>query len=388
MSGNVSTIVSRTSTRARVEHVLAQGIVLVRAFDLSQAAFATATGSLSKAINPTLDVALLSFMFAESLVLGWWLIGRRSVRSGHWPLIMDIVVGMCSVGLAVVYLPPLERLNVWAMWSYPLTLSTAALIGLSLYRWQWIVTYAGILAAAYVAVVAIPLASDSSKLPTALSNAFAYPGFAIIAHFFARFVRKLGDTADIAKARVTELERDHSRALIQLLLSYLRLDGFAEADDTTRLAMVAESQAKYHQVRAYFDDTSVARDRDAEAQVRANFELHRGLSIRTVIDLEHGADLPEEFLAPLHHAIDTALGYIEQYAPDAKVTVTVRSTHEHLEVIVQDDGQDLDGAQIRPGFDIAEILNWKLAAIGGKGSAASVTGHGARVRIVIPIAPA
>lgn len=64
-----------------------------------------------------------------------------------------------------------------------------------------------------------------------------------------------------------------------------------------------------------------------------------------------------------------------------------RRTSESSQVLAtrrQGDGRGLDGTQIRPGFDIAEILNWKLAAIGGKGSAASATSHGIKVRIVIP----
>jgi signal transduction histidine kinase len=374
--------VRRASTRAGVEQTLAWGIAGVRAFDLAQAVVALATGSLSRATNPTLDGSLFGLVFGESILLGRWLVRRRSVRQDRWPVAMDFVVGMLAVGLTVAYAAPADRLGVWIMWPYPLTLSTVVFVGVTLHRLRWVLACSGILAGTYVTVVALPLAGDAPGQATAVANVLAYPGFALVAYLFARLVRKLAETADTAKARVAELERERSKAYVHRLLPYLRLDRFAEADDDARAAMVARAQEQHQRMRAYVDDAPDARN--VEAQVRAVLELHRGLNIDLNIDLETGVELPTDMLESLHLAVDTALANVEQHAPNSTVVVTARSTPETIEVTVCDDGPGFDQAQIRPGFGIAKLLGQQLAAIGGEGLVASVPGQGTNVRITIP----
>lgn len=374
--------VRQANAKAAVEQTFAWAIAAVRVFDLTQAAVALATGSLSRATNPTLDGSLLALVCAESILLGWWLIRRRSVRQGRWPVAMDFIAGVLAVGLVVTYAAPADRIGVWIMWAYPLTLSTAVFVGITLHRWQSVLACSCTLAGTYVIAVALPLAGDAPRLATAVTNALAYPGFAMFAYVFARLVRNLAETADNAKARVAELERERSKAYVHRLLPYLRLERFAEADDVERSALVARAQEQYQKMRAYVDGVPDARN--VEAQMRAVLELHCGLNINFSIDLENGIELPMDTLESLHLAVDTALANVEQYASYANVVVTARSTPENIEVTVCDDGPGFDEAQVRRGFGMTELLGRQLAAIGGEGLVTSAPGLGTNVRIIVP----
>lgn len=385
MSEGMLATVRRASASAGVEQTFAWAIAGVRVFDLVQAAVALATGSLRRSTNPTLDGSLLALVCAESIILGWWLVRRRSVRESRWPVTMDLVVGVLTVGLAVAYATPADRLGVWIMWAYPLTLSTAVFVGVTLHRWQSVLVCSCTLAVAYVVSVVLPLAGNSSGQATAVANALAYPGFAVLAYVFARLVRNLADTADRAKARVAELERERSKAYIHQLLPSVRLDRFAEADNAERSAMVARAQERFQKMRDYVDGVGSARDaQSVEAQVRSALELYRGLNITLAIELEDGVGLPMETLESLYLAIDTALANVEQYAPRSAVMVTARSTAKNIEITVCDNGPGFDETQIRRGFGITELLGRQLAAVGGQGVVTSRPGQGTNVRITIP----
>jgi signal transduction histidine kinase len=382
VTGSMSAAVRRASTRAGVELMLAWGVVGIRAFDLTQAVVACLTGSLSKSTDPWLDSALLGLVTVESVLLGWWLIRRRSVRSTRWPVVLDIVIGLLSVAATVTYSTPVDRLNVWVMWSYPVTLSTVVFLGASLRRWQTVLLSSGVFVVVYAAVVAVPLADDPAGRATAVANTLAYPGFAMVAYLLSRFVRQLAATAEQATARVAELERDRSKAIVHDMLPYLRLDRFADADHGTRRAMIAQARAAYQQMRTFVDGTGDIRD--VEATVRAVFELHCGLDIRAFIDLDRRIELPEDTIESLHRALDTALANVEQHAPNSAVVVTAQSRPDRVEITVHDDGPGFDDTQIRPGFGMAEILGRQLAAVEGTGEVTSAPGEGTTVRIILP----
>jgi hypothetical protein len=67
------------SARPGVELAVVWAFLGIRGIVLAQAAVAVATGSLRRASNPALDAALLTAVAAESLLLGRWLIRRRSM---------------------------------------------------------------------------------------------------------------------------------------------------------------------------------------------------------------------------------------------------------------------------------------------------------------------
>lgn len=370
------------AARPGVELALVWAFLGIRAFVLGQAAVAVAAGSLSRSDNRPLDAALLSLVAAESLLLGRWLVRRRSMLPFRWPIAADYALSVSVLALVPAYIPVAGRIVGWTIWAYPVTLSTTVLVGAALSSLALALAVSGALAAAFTAVAVIPVFGDVSWRMTGIANALAFPGLAAVAFLVSRFVRDLASAADTARERVAELERDRSRALVHDLLVYLRLDRFAEADDQARAVMIAQAQAKHEQMRSYVDGT--VGTRSLEALVGAVLELHPGLRVRTQVEADRDVQLPEDALEQLERALDTTLANVEQHAPGASVAVSVRSELDHLAVMVRDDGPGFDAAATPRGFGIGEVLGRQLAGVGGTGVVQSSPGAGTVVCIMVP----
>jgi signal transduction histidine kinase len=368
-------------TRPRVEFTLMWGFLGLRTFDLAQAGIALATGSLNKSINPSLDAGLLVVVAVESLLIGLWLFRRRSLRPYSWPAAADFALALVVLASAPAYTSPEARLGVWTMWAYPITLSSAVLAGATIISLGRVAAVSGAIALTYLAVVAFPLASDTSGRATALANAFAYPGFALLIFFLSRFVRNLANAADSARKRVTELEKDRSRALVHDLLVYLRIDRFLEADDQTQAAMAAQAQTKYERMRRYVDGGHS--EGDLKACLDDVLQLHPRLPIKT-FQVERGVELAEDVREQLERALDTALSNVEQHAASADVIMSIRSDTHYVTVTVSDNGPGFDETATPHGFGISEILGRHLEDIGGWGTVRSSPGTGTDVHITVP----
>lgn len=370
------------TTRAGVEMTLIVGWLLIRAFDLSQALVSSLTGSLDKSSNASLDVALLCLLTSESALLGWWLVKKRSMQPLAWPLVGDYLFSLAALSLTPLFTTPEGRLAVWTMWPYPVTLSTTVIVGAVCLRWWHALTGSGILAVTYLAVVAFPLTGDHAGFATALANALAYPGFTLAVVYFAALVRNLASTADEAKARVAELERDRGRAIVHNSLAYLKLDHFAEASEEMQLAMVAQARAKYDELRSYVDGT--AKPTDVRALLRRAAELHVLLGPRIVTNLDSAVRISEETAERLERALDSALSNAEQHAPGSQVVISAFCDPEHVIVTVLDDGSGFSGPLLTAGFGIREILGNHLNDVGGRATVRSASGGGTEVEIVVP----
>jgi signal transduction histidine kinase len=382
--GELTRNLRRPDTRANVELSVLFGVLSLRAFDLVQGTFALATGSLTASTNPRLELTVFMLLAVESILLGAWLAKRRSIQPCAWPIMADLGLALVTVGLVPAYI---SRSAVWTMWPWPVpvTLSTVVLLGASLARWRYVLASSCALALLYLAVMALPLSGDSLGRSTAVVNSLAYPGFAVLAFLFTRFVRRLATIADEARARVAELEREQGKARIHELLSYLRLDRFAESDEEMRLIMIADAQAKYEEMRSYVYGTDDLGDLDAH--MRKALKLHPSLRVRTVVNVDSGAELAEEVLEQLQRALDTALSNAEQHASGAEVVVSARSEGGQLVVTVRDDGPGFDLASTPRGFGIGEILGRQLEVVGGRGIVDSAPGRGTEVRIIVPTRP-
>jgi signal transduction histidine kinase len=370
------------AARPGVELAVVWAFLGIRGFVLVQAAVAVAAGSLSRSSSPPLDAALLSAVAGESLLLGRWLIQRRSVLPLRWPVAADFALSVLVLALAPVYLSAAGRIDSWTIWAYPVTLSTTLLVGAALDRLLRVLAVSGALGASYAVAVAVPLAGNAALRMTAVVNALSFLGLAMVAFVISRFMRGLGDAADAARQRVAELEQDRSRALIHDLLVYLRLDKFAEADDRTRAVMITQAQAKHQQMRSYVDGTGGAQS--LAAVVDGVLALHPGLSVRTQIETGPDVRLPDDAMQQLERALDTALANVEQHARGAGVVVSVQPEPGHVAVTVCDDGPGFDPASVRQGFGISEVLGRQLAGVGGTGAVESRPGAGTVVRITIP----
>jgi signal transduction histidine kinase len=370
------------ATKPGVELALVWAFLGIRAFDLAQAAIALAAGSLRKSSDPSLDIGLAIAMAAESVLLGRWLLRRGSMLPFGWPIAADYGLALGVVAFAPAYISAAGRLDTWTMWAYPVTLSTSLLLAAGLARLTQVLACTGALAIIYAAVVALPLGGDVAARATAVVNALAFPGFATVAFLVARFVRNLASAADAARKRVAELEQERSRAVVHDLLTYLRLDRFAEADDRTRTMMIAQARAKHDQMRSYVDGSGGTRD--LQEHVNAVLRLYPSLPVRRIYAVDSGVQLPDDALEQLGHALDTALANVEQHAPGASVTVCVQADGDHVAVTVHDDGPGFDRASQPPGFGIREILGRHLEEIGGRSEVHSVPGSGTRVRIIVP----
>ena len=379
--GDLTRSLRRPDTRANVELSVVFGVLSLRAFDLIQGTFAMVTGSLTASTNPRLELAVFLLLVAESMLLSAWLAKRRSVQPCAWPIMADFVMALVTVGLVPAYI---SRSAVWTGWPWPVpvTLSTVVLLGASLARWRFVLASSCTLALVYVAVMMLPLSGDSLGRSTAVVNALAYPGFAVLAFLFVRFVRRLATVADEARARVAELEREQGKARIHELLSYLRLDRFAESDEEMQLIMIADAQAKYEEMSSYVYGTDNLGD--FNAHLRKALKLHPSLRVRTVVNLDSSAELAQDVLEQLQRALDTALSNAEQHAAGAEVVVSARSEGGQLVVTVRDDGPGFDLASTPRGFGIGEILGRQLEAVGGRGVVDSAPGRGTEVRITLP----
>jgi signal transduction histidine kinase len=366
-----------------VELAVVWAFLGIRAIVLGQAAVAVAAGSVSRSSNPPLDAALLSTVAAESLLLGRWLIKRRSMLPLRWPVAADIALSVLVLALAPEYLSAASRIDSWTIWAYPVTLSTTLLVGAALDRLPRVLAVSGALATTYAVVVAVPLSGNAALRMTAVVNALSFLGMTVVAFVISSFMRELADAADAARKRVAELEQDRSRALVHDLLVYLRLDKFAEADDRTRAMMITQAQAKHQQMRSYVDGTG-GTQRLADV-VNAVLGLHPGLTVRTEIETGPDVRLPSDAMEQLERALDTALANVEQHAPGASlVVVSVRPEPDHVAVTVRDNGPGFDRATVRQGFGIREVLGRQLAGVGGTGVVESHPGDGTVVRITVP----
>jgi signal transduction histidine kinase len=370
------------ATRTGVELALVWAFLGIRAFDLGQAAIALAAGSLRKSSDPSLDIGLAIAMAAESVLLGRWLLKRGSMLPFSWPIAADFCMAVGVVASAPAYISAAGRLDTWTMWAYPVTLSTTLLLAAGLPRVAQVLSSTGALSIIYVAVVAVPLAGDVAARATAVVNALAFPGFATVAFLVARFMRNLASAADTARKLVAELGQERSRAVVHDLLTYLRLDRFAEADDRTQTMLIAQAQAKHDQMRSYVDGSGGTRD--LQEHVNAILRLHPSLPVRGMAAVEPGVQLPDDVLEQLGHALDTALANVEQHAPGASVTVRVQAEGDHVAVMIDDDGPGFDQAFQQPGFGIREILGRHLEEVGGRGEVHSIPGSGTQVRIIVP----
>jgi signal transduction histidine kinase len=372
------------ATRPKVDATLAWAFLGVRAFVLVQVAVAVSAGSLASSGDKLLEVALLGLVAAESLLLGWWLAGRRSLAPFGWPAGADMALALTVLASVPAYIAPQSRINTWTMWAYPVTLSTALLVGAALRRLAAVLAVSGMMAACYLAVTALPLFSNVIWRATAAVNSLAFPGFAVLTFLLCRFVRDLASAADSARARVAELEQDRSRALVHDLLVYLRLDRFAEADDKTRQLMIDQAQAKHAQLRSWVDGSGTVGS--LAERIGAVLRLHPGLPVDTSVEVGHD-DPPEEIMEQLERALDTALANVEQHAPGARVALTARSSEDQVTLTVRDDGPGFDPATTKPGFGVGHVLSRQLAAVGGSGAVESRPGMGTCVTITVPRRP-
>jgi len=372
-----------SATSAGVEVALVWAFLGIRGFDLGQVAVALSVGGIAKSADPALSVGLLVAVAAESLLLGGWLVRRRSVLPFKWPVAVDIGLSLAVMALTPLYISSGGALVSVTMWAYSLNLSTLMLLAAALVRVTQVLAVSGAQAITYLAVVGLPLINDATGRATAVANALALPGLALVAFLVVGFVRDLASTADAARKRVAELEQERSRALIHDLLVYLRLDRFAQADDKTRAAMIAAALAKHEQMRSYVDGTRSPPS--LQARIEAVLRLHPAIPVSSRVEVSPDIHVGAEILEQLEHSLDTALANAEQHAPGANVLVSARSAAGELSVTVRDDGPGFDMASTRAGFGISEILGRQLAGVGGTGVVESVPGSGTVVRITLPL---
>jgi signal transduction histidine kinase len=370
------------STRREAEKVLVVGILGIRAIDFVQAIIGISSGALTHSPNPGLNLACLGVAGLESVAVGTWLYRRGTVQIDRRPVLIDT----CMAALALAAVPfdtaPADRLASWSIWAFSFTLSTAALLGGHARTLAGSLAWSGALGSLYFAVVALPSWNQRAFVASTAANAAAYMSFTAVAWLFARIIRDLADLADQSRQRVAELERERSQATVHDLLPFLHPEHLLDADESTRKAMIEQTEAKYRKMRDFVDGRD--QQEDLESCLRGVMELHLQLSCRAVFDLDTRTAVSPEVLERLVHAVDTALANVEQNAPGAAVVVHAESDPTAVRVTVHDDGPGFDPAQVAPGFGIGHILGHHLDDIGGHGQVTSAPGKGTEVTITVP----
>jgi hypothetical protein len=370
------------STGRELERVLLLGFLAIRALDVVQAVAGVATGTLATSPHPGLNLACLGLATAESLLVGAWLYRQGGVLGDWRPVVLDWCTAAIVLILALPGVAPADRLASWSMWSFPFTLSTAALLGAAACTLPRVLGASGVLTAIYLTVVAVPPWGVRAHLASAIGNATAYISFTMIAWLFARVTRGLAELADRSRDLAADLERERAKATVHDLLPFLRLEHLLQAGEQERKALIEQAEAKYRRMRDFVDGCEASDD--LQGCLQEVLGLHRRLSCRTVFDLDTHTAVTPQVLERLVRAVDTALANVEQNAPTASVVIAAECDEQEIRVSVRDDGPGFDPAQVVPGFGIGAILGHHLDDVGGRGHVDSAPGRGTEVTIIVP----
>ncbi|NLT55213.1 MAG: hypothetical protein GXX79_11790 [Actinomycetales bacterium] len=371
------------SASSRAERTLAVWFVAVRGFFLVQAAVGVSVRSVLLSPLPVPLLCLVGVGLV-SVVVGARLIRDGAAAAGRGLIVLDAVSTLLPMTVIILGTPVADRVTPWSNGLFTVSMSTAFLAGLCLRTLPGALLAGGALATCYLCAILSGPASPPWELlqAGAAVNACSYPEYAGVGWALAWFVRRLAGRADSARARIRELERDRTRATVHDLLPYLRPEHLVRADETTRTALIRQRAAKYRQLQAFVDDTGLVTDLDAGlAEV---IELHGRLRIQSTLGIPPATRCDHDVQERLLRAVDTVLANVEQYAPEATVTVHTRVGPDAVEVTVQDDGPGFDPTATRFGYGLTRILGDQLQEVGGHATVRSGRGRGAEVTVRVP----
>ncbi|WP_067798795.1 ATP-binding protein [Actinomadura formosensis] len=386
------------TTPAGVELCAVAVFAGVRAVNLAQFAVASPV-ALRHATSPVLLLVVLGGYLAESVAVGAVVVGARAYRDRRWGWADTVTAG------AVLLAQPLftaasDRTGSWTAWGFACTLSSAVGAAVVFTRRRHIAAAVAVLAGCYLAAT-LPGAADGAAA-TALGNAFAYAGFAVLARLLIGYLRRLAGDVERAREEAARAaaeaarlrERERQRLLLHDNISVLRLFAGGGVPEELDGPLRAQAMALANRVRAFLDDPAADPPVDADAGdpplvsvLRAAVGDYRDLPVEASVDLAGGVRLPEPAAGAVRAAVGTLLANVRVHADASNVVVHADAdpAEGEWEVTVADDGRGFDPAATPRGFGLRVQVEQALAAHGIAVHVHSVPGDGTRVTLRGPL---
>ncbi|TYK53171.1 sensor histidine kinase [Actinomadura decatromicini] len=382
------------TTPAGVEVCAVAVFAGVRVVNLAQFAVASPV-ALREATSPVLLVVVLGGYLTESAAIGAVVMRARAYRDRRWGWADTATAG------AVLLAQPLftaasDRTGSWTAWGFACTLSSAVGAAVVFTRRRHVAAAVAVLAGCYLAAT-LPGAADGSAA-TALGNAFAYVGFAVLARLLVGYLRRLADDAERARAEAARAaaeaarlrERERQRRLLHDNISVLRLFAGGGVPEELDGPLRAQAMALANRVRAFLDDPPVDAGEPGPSLVsvlRAAVGDYRDLRVEASVDLAEGVPLPEPAAGAVRAAVGTLLANVRMHADASSVVVHADAdpAEGEWEVTVADDGRGFDPAATPRGFGLRDQVERALAAHGIAVHVHSVPGDGTRVTLRGPL---
>ncbi|TYB47937.1 sensor histidine kinase [Actinomadura chibensis] len=386
------------TTPAGVELCAVAVFAGVRVVNLAQFAVASPV-ALREATAPVLLLAVLGGYLAESAAIGAVVVRARAYRDRRWGWADTVTAGAVLLAQPLFTAAP-DRTGSWTAWGFACTLSTAVGAAVVFTRRRHVAAAVAVLAGCYLAAT-LPGAAEGSAA-TALGNAFAYAGFAVLARLLVGYLRRLAGDAERARAEAARAaaeaarlrERERQQRLLHDNVSVLRLFAGGGVPEELDGPLRERAAALANRVRAFLGDP--AGDPAAGAGepapslvsvLRAAVGDYRDLPVETSLDLADGVPLPEPAAGAVRAAVGTLLANVRMHAGASHVVVHADADPAggEWEVTVADDGRGFDPAATPRGFGLRVQVERALAAHGIAARVDSVPGDGTRVTLRGPL---
>ena len=369
------------------ERAVALSMLSIRLVHLLQGAICIATG-WRRYRRPWLAAGILGAAAVESAVVG----GRvlRAGRHGDAGVWVDNAFG--TVGLVAMAASTHGRDRTTSLnWMLPYTVtSVAATAALDRPRVRYLGAV-GLLGGTYVCSVAPAVGRGEAAASTAVANAASYAGFAAVLDVFGRFLRRAAIEAAearelaVAGGKALAAEQERTRQYRLLHDSALQtLEVIATGVPLDDAAVRRQARRDATRLRALLRGAETGRrELVASLEELADAWAERGMHV-DLVTAEVTADPPPAAVDAVVGAVGEAVTNAAKHAGADRVVVRARSTAGGIEVTVRDHGAGFDPARRVARYGVAESIDGRVAAVGGRTEHWSVPGRGTRVTVWVP----
>ena len=357
------------STASGVERLAVRIYVYVRLINLTQVAVALPV-VLRESSRPGLSLAAALLCVGTGGVQSF-VVWRRGFLAPDRFLVADVLASVLALLLALVFVPP-SQLFTWVNWPYPVSLLTAAAIGVALGR---LATAA--LAVTLMSAYALQALRDlpAGAHGTVLTNAVAYLAFAGVAHFLLNFMRRLAVLADAGREAERQLTLERAKRHVHGPKSLLELLSREDLDPQVRQAVRADALQAAAELQSFLSGIAPATTQLADElrELRALFT-----DLPLVLNLDAlDADLSPELTVAVREAVRTSLQNVREHAGASQVVVYAESNGLGWEVSVHDNGRGFEKAP--ENFGLASIVRSALTELGASAEISSAPNGGTTV---------
>jgi hypothetical protein len=335
--------------------------------------------SLSVATRPSLDALAAAAFTASAAVVAVAAVRAHRLRP-RW-LLVDVTVGVVVVAVTPLFLPA-EQLGTWAAWPFAVTLLTVSAAAACL---TLLGTTLAALALGCTYLSCLAYGPPSSVASTVVINAIAFPAFAYVTFFLARYLRRLAALADARGAAIELLEQEKTRRILHTphrllndLTTMLREEMASSGQDSGHRARLAEAVASAREIEAIVRGTSpVTGNLAGELQGLCG----QFVDLPLVMNIDGLAVyLPTRAVYRVREAVRSALQNVRLHAHADQVVVFATSESAGWLVSVYDNGDGFDPHQPRH-VGVEELIVRAIGEIGGHVNIETAPGEGTLIEI-------